>query len=368
MSTQERLDAFPVLTLPSEITSEIFTRFIPAYPSPPPLTGPLSPTTLTHVCHDWREIAQATPALWRAISLPLELSKRGRLCIVRSWLTRSGCLPLSFEIEGISWNVVLDKELEALLLHRARWEYVTLALSPTASLDPEIAMPVLRQLEIRVDHYAPTSGWGPPTQFHEPRLRSVTLWQCFSVTDIFMPWTQLTSLTLVDQPFFCCPAILQHTPNLVRCHLALCVGAGIPVPEVRLPFLESLVFTENLDNDDDDLDDEDEDRTDMTQYLNCLLTPALCTLVIPDAFLWPNPVEAFAGFISHSGSRLQGLCITGHRAITRKVYRRTFSNIPELSFDKISGIMILIHSACRVFHCPLSLSWFNGKYPREKYL
>ncbi|KAJ6504128.1 hypothetical protein C8R47DRAFT_1247934 [Mycena vitilis] len=46
-------------------------RDFPAFParlSPtcPPLTGTLSPTLLTIICRQWREIALALPALWRA--------------------------------------------------------------------------------------------------------------------------------------------------------------------------------------------------------------------------------------------------------------------------------------------------------------
>ncbi|KAJ7086305.1 hypothetical protein C8R43DRAFT_311955 [Mycena crocata] len=60
---------YPVLTLPNEITSQIFIYFLAAYPRCPPFQGLLSPIILTHICHQWREIALSTPALWRAITL-----------------------------------------------------------------------------------------------------------------------------------------------------------------------------------------------------------------------------------------------------------------------------------------------------------
>ncbi|KAJ7882301.1 hypothetical protein B0H13DRAFT_1629544, partial [Mycena leptocephala] len=63
---QERLDSYkyPVLRLPNEIVSEIFTHFLPIYPLCPPVAGLLSPTVLTHICRKWREIALTTPDLW----------------------------------------------------------------------------------------------------------------------------------------------------------------------------------------------------------------------------------------------------------------------------------------------------------------
>ncbi|KAF8178174.1 hypothetical protein K438DRAFT_1978141 [Mycena galopus ATCC 62051] len=100
---QQRLDSYkyPVLTLPNEITSEIFIHFLPPYPTCPPSVGNLSPTCLTHICHRWQEIALSTPALWRAIgpSDPhldpqvIDVSK-----ISDAWVSRSGSCPLSIEI------------------------------------------------------------------------------------------------------------------------------------------------------------------------------------------------------------------------------------------------------------------------------
>jgi hypothetical protein len=97
-AVQERVDSYtyPVLTLPNEITSEIFIYFLPIYPVPPPLIGDLSPTLLTHICHQWREIALATPALWRAISLFGHYLPRNR---ISSMLSRSGSCPLSIQMD-----------------------------------------------------------------------------------------------------------------------------------------------------------------------------------------------------------------------------------------------------------------------------
>ncbi|KAJ6524270.1 hypothetical protein DFH09DRAFT_818453, partial [Mycena vulgaris] len=63
---QEQLNsyAYPVLNLPNEIVSEIFTHFIPVYPESPPLVGIFSPLMLGQICHTWREMAVSTSSLW----------------------------------------------------------------------------------------------------------------------------------------------------------------------------------------------------------------------------------------------------------------------------------------------------------------
>ncbi|KAJ7074040.1 hypothetical protein C8F01DRAFT_1242315 [Mycena amicta] len=73
---QDRLAAYtyPVLTIPNEIVSEIFMQYIPIYPACPPLLGDGSPTKLAQICRHWRQIAHATPMLWRAIELFLSES------------------------------------------------------------------------------------------------------------------------------------------------------------------------------------------------------------------------------------------------------------------------------------------------------
>ncbi|KAJ6481889.1 hypothetical protein C8R45DRAFT_1100293 [Mycena sanguinolenta] len=69
--TQERLDSYkyPVLTLPNEIVSEILVHSLPAYTVFRAPIGKDSPALLTGICRKWRQIALATPALWRVIAV-----------------------------------------------------------------------------------------------------------------------------------------------------------------------------------------------------------------------------------------------------------------------------------------------------------
>ncbi|KAJ7939885.1 hypothetical protein B0H13DRAFT_1586675, partial [Mycena leptocephala] len=88
---------FHILKLPFEMTTEIFTHCLPEYPLRSLPSG--SAMLLGQVCRQWREISIGSPRLWQ--SLQLELVPKFLLRPVRflrSWLSRSGTLPLSISI------------------------------------------------------------------------------------------------------------------------------------------------------------------------------------------------------------------------------------------------------------------------------
>ncbi|KAJ7734776.1 hypothetical protein DFH07DRAFT_120063 [Mycena maculata] len=116
---------YPVLTLPNEIVSEIFVRFLPAYPELPPSFGPLSPTLLSQ---KWRGIALSTPALWRAVSVPRskEQTRKQRLSVVETFLARSGsCIRLECRLHNSDRaERKIAPFIQALLPYSARWEHL----------------------------------------------------------------------------------------------------------------------------------------------------------------------------------------------------------------------------------------------------
>ncbi|KAJ6492460.1 hypothetical protein C8R47DRAFT_430391 [Mycena vitilis] len=128
---QERLDSYkyPALTLPPEIVCEIFMHFLPTYPGFPPYTGNLSPTLLTQICQRCREIALATPALWRAAALtntavgfPWNLQAKQ----FNIWIERARDCPLALYLFVSAADVQAALELIATVFvpHRTRWEYL----------------------------------------------------------------------------------------------------------------------------------------------------------------------------------------------------------------------------------------------------
>ncbi|KAJ7186637.1 hypothetical protein C8R46DRAFT_980870, partial [Mycena filopes] len=176
-SAQARLDAlrYPVLTLPVEIVSEIFTQILPPYPLCPPLVGLSSPTLVTRICHLWREIALRTPALWRAVDLRRDednLLIDKQVSIAHIWLERSRSCPLSIEI-GSEDELDVSPFIAAVVPHRARWEQLSidLALSDLPLLSGP--MPLLRSILVTVQDLAPPTtviSW-----LEAPLLRSATL-------------------------------------------------------------------------------------------------------------------------------------------------------------------------------------------------
>ncbi|KAK7014262.1 hypothetical protein R3P38DRAFT_3206006 [Favolaschia claudopus] len=195
---QERLDSYkyPVLTLPNEIIAEIFLRFLPTYPEPPPLVGIYSPTCLTQVCHKWREIAHTTPALWRAIDLTRpfkEPSVEEAVSLSLLWIERSGACPLSIRLSDSMEPLSV---FTSVISRCARWEHLTLKLDATQDLDviPD-SLPSLRELVISFSSSFPDPATQVVTLHNLPLLRTVVLddWQDLHAV---LPWSQLTSLTL----------------------------------------------------------------------------------------------------------------------------------------------------------------------------
>ncbi|KAJ6504207.1 hypothetical protein C8R47DRAFT_1210291 [Mycena vitilis] len=338
-------------SLPTEITSEIFIHFLPVYPDCPPLTGPRSPILLTHICHKWRDIALATPALWRAISfstttdfwratpnstcttiIPFTL----RLEIFNLWLSRSGHCPLSIEVDmrpkdpRLRNVVQQDPEafapptakvaqfVAAAALHSARWEYLELCISTDVFPIIETPMPLLRSLTLFLNDYPRAHEI---SSFHTlPLLRTLVLHLDNYLTPSFdLPWAQLTSLTLNSALPSDCSSFLQQTPNLVHCELQVVDdGFGRP-PDVTLPRLESLTFCENFEDP-------------VAWYLDTLIVPALRSLRTTERFLGPNQIQALSSIISKSGSNLQSICISNIKAVSEDSYRQAFPAISNFSF------------------------------------
>ncbi|KAJ7509599.1 hypothetical protein B0H11DRAFT_2270018 [Mycena galericulata] len=94
---QESLDriVYPILTIPVEITSEIFLRCLPDQPTQP--SARVAPLLLSAICQQWRYIALGDPRLWAVlkIHIPARCFRNYNADMVQEWLLRAGNMPLS---------------------------------------------------------------------------------------------------------------------------------------------------------------------------------------------------------------------------------------------------------------------------------
>ncbi|KAJ7186495.1 hypothetical protein C8R46DRAFT_276044 [Mycena filopes] len=227
-----KIPILSILDLPIEIVCEIFMQFLPTYPLCPPLTGSQSPTLLTHICRRWREIAVATPSLWRAITVLYDFDAddegvvpmvgtngAGLAQIVDIWLKRSNQYPLSLQFEaGETPPPILSTAFALAVSHISRWEYVKLDL-PRADLETILGpLPLLQQLDLALNF--PTAFPLPGLEI--PLLHTVILDLNYNITieqGIVLSWAQLTSLTLNNATPGECISLLLETSNLVHCTL-----------------------------------------------------------------------------------------------------------------------------------------------------
>ncbi|KAJ7742777.1 hypothetical protein B0H16DRAFT_1890103 [Mycena metata] len=98
ISIQRSLNSivYPILSLPVEVTTEVFLSCLPDEPVQP--SEKVAPMLLGRVCRHWRDIACSTPRLWAALLVRLWGGPSFEL-LVRLWLRRARAVPLSLTLE-----------------------------------------------------------------------------------------------------------------------------------------------------------------------------------------------------------------------------------------------------------------------------
>ncbi|KAJ7280816.1 hypothetical protein C8J57DRAFT_1464215 [Mycena rebaudengoi] len=248
---QTHLDAYkyPILTLPTEITSEIFVNFLPAYPACPPAIGLSSPHILVQICRTWREIALSTPRLWRAIELRLPTrSPTKPLDLLRTWISRSKNCPLSISLQCSTELLEVDF-IQAIIPHSERWEHIDLKLPIESLRLIGTDFPLLRSLTLGPTRYAEETGDTDSLDAispfsNAPILKRVTLSSDFGPYEIQLPWSQLTSISVYFLSPIECTEILQHSASLgeFRCDYVDGASSMDILPVASLRHLHSLKF------------------------------------------------------------------------------------------------------------------------------
>ncbi|KAF7318586.1 F-box domain-containing protein [Mycena chlorophos] len=289
---------YPVLTLPPELVTEIFTRYIPAYPAHPPLVGTGSPTYLLGICRQWRDIALRSPSLWRAIKVTWSKETDARSTdIVASWLKRSRSSLLSLSFDTLKLDTVVD-DLEAaattilslFVAQRDRWQYIDIAILPIHLPLLGGATPALVDAVL----FTVNEGNPPPTITFSNALaiRSAYLWNIVPSPSSHGWLAQLTSLSLISVPFDEIIRALRLATNLIHCKLSVPLEEILVYAHIHLPRLQTLLL---------DFDDDHE------ECLRAFTLPALRRLELSGFDISLSVHEPLRALITRSACRLERL-------------------------------------------------------------
>ncbi|KAJ7149200.1 hypothetical protein C8R43DRAFT_925102 [Mycena crocata] len=170
---------YPILTLPTEITSEIFVQCLPLDRRIRPSEG-VAPLVLTKVCRYFREVTLATPGMWSSLSLDFDNGwddtttiafETGLTRLVERWFSRAGSQPLSFTLRNT--QRIFPAILRALAKFPSQWRRLEVdGLAEDVALLEEICgdLPTLRQLGL-TSPFAPGDGFLGAPQLSEVRIR-----------------------------------------------------------------------------------------------------------------------------------------------------------------------------------------------------
>ncbi|KAJ6608419.1 hypothetical protein B0H10DRAFT_2226828 [Mycena sp. CBHHK59/15] len=258
----------PILTLPPEITSEIFRNVVHADDDgdrPHPSRAPL---LLLDICGVWRSLVPSVPALWDSLHLNIDQEHRALRPpekmenFITTWFGRASTLPLSFTFRG-TMGEAGSACLNAVLHRHA---------------------PRLRDLDLYLTCLDPIAGDIPINVFSmAPQLRALTL-DGIPTSALSLPWNQLTVLIVNHITLGECLHILQAAPSLRDFDLF-----GLRKYESGRPHLShSGLMTVRLHN---------PDSADIIPFLTL---PAVQTLDIDN--MWELDDNIFLPFISHSSA------------------------------------------------------------------
>ncbi|KAJ6565370.1 hypothetical protein B0H10DRAFT_2113122 [Mycena sp. CBHHK59/15] len=236
---------YPVLSLPPEITMEVFRCCLPSdsMPRPSPFKAPL---LLAQICRQWRRIALNTPNLWRSLVFGDESSVE----ILKLWLSRAGNLPLNYSLHCTNPSRA-GALIETIILHSHQWQDVSFGIPLTSfpKLDMRYqSLPMLRQISLDI-HQRASDDAVPDTITiqNAPLLREVHI-STLPDVKFDIPWHQLTTLTLCQSvDLMECISLLRECPGLVHLVVSTMGSAAThTAAPLTLNLLES--FTSNLED------------------------------------------------------------------------------------------------------------------------
>ncbi|KAJ7724881.1 hypothetical protein B0H16DRAFT_1895312 [Mycena metata] len=299
---QAQLDSivYPVLTLPPEITSEIFLQCVPIEWERDGVNKREAPLLLTQICGDWRRTAVSTPALWTTFEVRYSTPGLVHLPeIAETWLSRACGCPLTVNIWGV-FPAECKRTFETFQRHASTVEVLKLNVNSKALEAMETYpwdCPTLRSLSVSFISLEYPLVHPLEIIKNAPLLQEVFM-TCTLPSSVTLPWRQLTRFTAAFNSLAECLEGLHLMPNLTYCALA---QSSMPPPPfssespLSLPRVQHLV-----------LFNYDTPPFGSNTILRFLILPALQNLEIRD---FPFDEEHLDTFLVRSSPPLRHLSI-----------------------------------------------------------
>ncbi|KAJ7755898.1 hypothetical protein B0H16DRAFT_1540039, partial [Mycena metata] len=201
---------YPILTLPVEVTIEIFHRLPLEVGDKMGIRRNAAPISLTTVCRSWRAIALSTPTLWSTLKISFDdipftvIAKPGLVeSFINQWLGRSGECPLSLtfslpqlEIDSLYNQVDFSISRLRPIIHQYahRVRYIELDFKEDTRISElelhSSPFPLLQVANVCCDFDIETRVFSNAPLLHSLHLGGE---EGVIVTRFHLPWQQLTT-------------------------------------------------------------------------------------------------------------------------------------------------------------------------------
>ncbi|KAJ7620091.1 hypothetical protein FB45DRAFT_1094049 [Roridomyces roridus] len=219
---------YPVLSLPNEITTEIFLQSLPNLPGPHPNVHcfPLTPLS---VCRAWRALAISTPRLWVRLGLNLCSARlRTHLSeIVDDWFSRAGSHLSTLIVRAHNWkkgDAISDAVRPILHRHGLRLQAVDFQMTEEQynMLADVVQFPLLEDVTLDLADYWEYIDSNIRLFSDTPRLTRLTLGRGVLPHRIHLPYQQLDKLVIKYQiALEGISDVLRDAANLRHLHCSL---------------------------------------------------------------------------------------------------------------------------------------------------